>query len=203
MLPFLIGSDHYNEISKRAEVVMQQHSDAALADPDIANIAGLYRRYAPTIFAHVVQRTASEQDAEDILVEVFLAALESEPFLALPEKAQLAWLWRVARNKAVDVYRRSTRQHSVMLESIPEGIADDDIGPEGAALRQEEYGELQAHIKRLSPLQQEVLQLRFGQDMRCSEIAAHLGKHEGAVKVMLSRTLNLLKNIYKVREERE
>lgn len=182
---------------------MQRQSDTALADPDMTNIAGLYRRYAPAIFAHLVQRTASEQDAEDILVEVFLAALESEPFLALPEKAQLAWLWRVARNKTIDVYRRSTRRPNVMLESIPEQIADDSIDPEDAALRQEEYGELQTLIKRLSPLQQEVLQLRFSQDMRCSEIAAHLGKHEGAVKVMLSRALNLLKTIYKVRGEAE
>jgi len=46
-----------------------------------------------------------------------------------------------------------------------------------------------------------VLHLRFSQGMRCSEIAAHLGKHEGAVKVMLSRALNILKNIYKIRGE--
>jgi RNA polymerase sigma factor (sigma-70 family) len=132
------------------------------------------------------------------MVEVFLAALESEQFHLLPEKPQLAWLWRAARNKMIDAYRRSIRRQSVTLEHAAESINDDDnIDPEHFALRQEEYNDLQIHLKSLSTLQQEVIRLRFSQDMRCSEIAAHMGKHEGAVRVMLSRALNLLKNIYK------
>jgi RNA polymerase sigma-70 factor (ECF subfamily) len=79
---------------------------------------------------------------------------------------------------------------------------NDDLDPEHFALQQEEYDNLQAHLKSLSPLQQEVLQLRFRQDLRCSDIAVHLGKSEGAIKVMLSRTLNLLRNIYKVGGEK-
>ena len=176
---------------------MQRHVDTMLDEPGIA-IATLYQQYAPAIFAYLLQRMRSEEDAEDILVEVFLAALENEQFPLLPEKAQLAWLWRVARNKMIDVYRRSVRRQSVTLEHIAESINDDDgIDPERFALQQEEYDALQVHLKSLSMLQQEVLRLRFSQDMRCSEIAAHMGKREGAVKVMLSRALNLLKNIYK------
>jgi RNA polymerase sigma-70 factor (ECF subfamily) len=126
---------------------------------DEPGIATLYQQYAPAIFAYLLQHMRSEEDAEDILVEVFLAALENEQFPLLAEKAQLAWLWRVARNKMIDVYRRSVRRQSVTLEHIAESINDDDgIDP---------------------------------------EIAAHMGKREGAVKVMLSRALNLLKNIYK------
>jgi RNA polymerase sigma factor (sigma-70 family) len=179
---------------------MQRHRDMILNELDgTVNMAALYRQYAPAIFAYLLQHTQREEDAEDILVEVFLAALENEQFLSLPEKTQLAWLWRVARNKMVDAYRQSIRRRSVTLESVTERlIGDDDFDPEHFALRQEEYNDLQVHLKSLSSLQQEVLRLRFSQDMRCSEIATHMGKHEGAVKVMLSRTLNLLKNIYKV-----
>lgn len=174
---------------------MQRHVDTMLDEPGMAT---LYQQYAPAIFAYLLQHMRSEEDAEDILVEVFLAALENEQFPLMPEKAQLAWLWRVARNKMIDAYRRSVRRQSVTLEHIAERINDDDgIDPEHFALQQEEYDALQVHLKSLSMLQQEVLRLRFGQDMRCSEIAAHMGKREGAVKVMLSRALNLLKNIYK------
>lgn len=177
----------------------RRHTDMTFAPPDMADMAVLYQQYAPAIFAYLTQHMPHEEDAEDILVEVFLAALESAQFSEMPEKAQLAWLWRVARNKTIDVYRRSTRRgHSVTVESITESVpADDDAGPEHSALLREEYDVLQGHLKGLSPLQQEVLQLRFSRDMRCSEIAAHLGKREGAIKVMLSRTLNLLRNIYK------
>jgi RNA polymerase sigma-70 factor (ECF subfamily) len=176
---------------------MQQCKDMVLAEPTMTNIADLYQRYAPAIVAYLFQHAPPGEDAEDLLVEVFLAALENPQFSALPEKAQKAWLWRVARNKVVDAFRRSIRRRSVTLESITESITDDDeISPEHFALRQEEYDDLLAHLKRLSPLQQEVVRLRFGLNMRCSEIAAHMGKREGAIKVMLSRTLNLLKNIY-------
>jgi RNA polymerase sigma factor (sigma-70 family) len=177
---------------------MQRHADMTLDEPAMAKIAVLYQHYAPAIFAYLVRHTLSKEEAEDILVEVFLAALESEPFPMLPEKAQLVWLWRVARNKMIDAYRRSTRRQSVTLEHIADSVGDDDMSdPEQLALQQEEYRDLQIHLKGLSALQQEVLQLRFGQGMRCSEIAARMGKHEGAIKAMLSRTLNLLKNIYK------
>ena len=178
--------------------MQRHHKNKALVEPGMANMATLYQQYAPAILAHLSRHAPSEQDAEDILVEVFLAALEEKHFSALSEKAQLAWLWRVARNKVIDAYRRSTRRRSVTLESLAERIVDDDIDPERAALLQEEYDDLQQQLKSLSPLQQEVLRLRFSHDMRCSEIAAHMGKREGAVRVMLSRTLNLLKSIYKV-----
>jgi RNA polymerase sigma factor (sigma-70 family) len=184
---------------------MQRHADTLLDQLAMTKMAALYQQYAPAIFTYLVRHTSCKEVAEDILVEVFLAALESKPFFMQPEKAQLGWLWRVAHNKMIDAYRRSTRRRSVTLEDIAESAADDDNGdPEQFALQQEEYRDLQIHLKSLSTLQQEVLRLRFGQGMRCSEIAARMGKHEGAIKTMLSRTLNLLKNIYKAdREGRE
>lgn len=163
-------------------------------------MASLYRQYGPAIYAYLLRRVPGEEDAEDLLVEVFLAALENEQFAALSERTQLAWLWRVASNKTVDAYRRSARHRKrrVTLESIVErAIGDACVEPEHSVLRQEEYTILQGHLKQLTPLQQEVLHLRFGLDLRCSEIAERMGKNEGAIKVMLSRTLNLLKSIYR------
>src|SRR5579883_2226117 len=80
----------------------------------------LYQRYAATIFAYVRQHTATCEDAEDILVETFLAALEAPKFVQLSEKEQVAWLWRVARNKVVDSYRRLNIRRSIPLEQISE-----------------------------------------------------------------------------------
>lgn len=157
----------------------------------------LYQRYAPTIFAYLRLHTPSREDAEDVLVEVFIAALENDTFSLLGEKEQLAWLWRVARNKVIDLYRRSLRRQHVALEHVAETLYDDDeLAPEQVTLRREDYTRLQAHLRSLSALQQEVLQLRFTNDMRCAEIAARMGKREGTIRVMLSRALNLLRNIY-------
>ena len=157
----------------------------------------LYQRFAPTIFAYLRLHTPSREDAEDVLVEVFLAALENNKFSLLGEKEQRAWLWRVARNKVIDLYRRSLHRQSIALEHVAEVLYDDDdLAPEQITLRQEEYTHLKIHLQSLSALQQEVLLLRFTNDMRCAEIAVRMGKREGTIRVMLSRALNLLRNIY-------
>jgi len=174
--------------------VMHRQHDKQLDDLPTAMLC---QRHAPAIFAYLRQRTPSREDAEDVLVEVFLAALENANFATISEKEQQAWLWRVARNKAIDHYRRSIRRPSVALEHVAETLYDDDeLAPEQITLRQEEYTYLQTHLQSLSPLQQEVLRLRFTNDLRCAEIASRLGKREGTVRVMLSRALNLLRGIY-------
>jgi RNA polymerase sigma factor (sigma-70 family) len=131
-------------------------------------------------------------------VDIFLAALENETLTRLGEKEQLAWLWRVTHNKVIDHYRRSTHQQSIALESITETMFEDETrSPENVTLRLEEYNHLQTHIQSLSEIQQEVLSLRFTHELRCAETAIKLGKREGSVRVMLSRTLNFLRTNYK------
>jgi RNA polymerase sigma factor (sigma-70 family) len=166
-------------------------------------LAALYEKYWLAIFVYVRQMLPSLQDAEDVLLEVFLAALESDILASLPEKQQLGWLRRVAYNKAIDHHRRSVRRPAVPLEVAMEVLFDDeDLAPERVALRNEEVALLQARIAELPVSQQQVLRLRFGDELGCAEIAMRMNRSEGAVRTLLSRTLNLLRNIYdKGREE--
>ena len=165
----------------------------------------LYRKHAPGLLAYVRMRITSEEDAEDLVVEVFMAAIENAKFAALSEKEKQMWLWRVTRNKVIDAYRRAKTRQSVILDHVAEGLFEDEMfSPEYSALRQEDYTDLHAHLQSLPPLQQQILRMRFGQDLSCSEIAARLGKQENVVRVTLSRTLNLLRKIYRRgREEQE
>jgi RNA polymerase sigma-70 factor (ECF subfamily) len=138
------------------------------------------------------------EDAEDLLLEVFVAAVENDGLLALSDDEQLAWLRRVAHNKFIDYYRRSQRRPAVSLEEVTEEslVDDDDLSPEHAAVRQEEHTLLRARLSALPEMQQTILRLRFADGWRCKEIAGHINKSEGAVRTMLSRSLNLLRNIY-------
>jgi RNA polymerase sigma factor (sigma-70 family) len=75
--------------------------------------AQLYRRYAPGILAYLRRHLPTQEDAEDLLLEVFLAALEYEPRLAsLSEDEHRAWLGTVARNKVIDHHRRAGRRRT-------------------------------------------------------------------------------------------
>src|SRR5260221_10687238 len=180
---------------------MQASRHTARAQQEMAL---LFRKYAPGLLTYVRMRVPSPEDAEDLVVEVFLAALAQATFAALSEKEQQLWLWRVTRNKVIDAYRRAKTRQNVTLDHVADGLFEDEMfSPEYAALRQEDSMDLYAHLQRLPPLHQQILRLRFGQDLSCSEIATTLGKQENVVRVTLSRSLNLLRKIYRRRREEQ
>jgi RNA polymerase sigma-70 factor, ECF subfamily len=161
-------------------------------------MALLYRKYAPGLLSYIRLRVPSQEDAEDLVVEVFLAALQHATFAALSENAKQLWLWRVTRNKVIDAYRRAQTRRNITLDHAAAGLFEDEMfGPEDSALRQEDYMDLYAHLQSLPLLQQQILRMRFGQDLSCREIATMLGKQENTVRVTLSRSLNLLRKIYR------
>ena len=178
---------------------MQANRHMAQAEQEMAL---LYRKHAPGLLTYVRMRITSEEDAEDLVVEVFVAAIENAKFAALSEKEKQMWLWRVTRNKVIDAYRRAKTRQSVTLDHVAEGLFEDEMfSPEYSALQQEDYMDLYAHLQSLSPLHQQILRMRFGQGLSCREIATTLGKQENAVRVTLSRSLNLLRKIYQRRRE--
>lgn len=170
-------------------------------EPDIAL---LYRKYAPELLIYVRHHLTSQEDAEDVIVDVFLAAIESTTFSSLSEQAKQSWFWRVTRNKVIDVYRRSKTRLHVYIDQAAESLfADELCSPENSVLRLEASRDLSMHLQRLPTHQQEILRLRFGHDLSCSEIATVLGKRENVVRVTLSRSLNLLRKIYRSKKEEE
>lgn len=167
---------------------------------DESSSAALYQAYAPMIFTYLRRHAPSREDAEDLLLEVFLAAFEQGDLLKLPEGERVAWLRQVTRYKLADHYRRANRRPTVGLEEAAGMAAEDEaLLPEQVALRHEEEQRLRAAIKHLADHQQLVLRLRFAEGMRSAQIAEALNKSEGAVRMALSRALNLLRTLYEER----
>lgn len=159
--------------------------------------AELYQRYAPGLFAYAYQQTTSREDAEDIVLDVFLSILGNPRFATFDEKKQEAWLWTITRNKVVDYYRRSTRHQHLSIEWLSEPLyADDCLAPEQLSLKREEYAQLASALQALPEFQQEVLRLRFGHGLKYKEIAPVLEKSEGTIRTILFRTLQHLREIY-------
>lgn len=166
--------------------------------PEESPVADLYQRYARQILAYIRPRVDTQEDAEDLLVEVFLAIMQNETPLSLSENTLLAWLRRVARNKVVDRYRRLGRLPAIApLDAFADVLLDnDEHAPEALVLREADHAQLRKHLARLSQLQQEVLRLRFFNGLSTKEIATRLAKSDSAIRVLLSRTLNHLRGIY-------
>jgi RNA polymerase sigma-70 factor (ECF subfamily) len=174
---------------------MQQKETSLL---EHSSYAELYRRHAPGLFAYAQKQTSSREEAEDIVLDVFLSILQNQRFLDFDEKKQEAWLWTITRNKVVDYYRRSARRPQVSIEWLAEPLYEEDhLTPEHISLKREEYAQLYMAMKALPELQQEVLRLRFGHGLKCDEIAPVLERSEGAVRMILFRTIQHLRGIYK------
>lgn len=164
--------------------------------------ADLFYRYAPTLFAYLRQHTALREDAEDLLHEIFIAALKWESFDHLSAIGQEKWLWRVARNKVADTHRQSGRKPSLPLDSLVDQLyAGEEQSPEYRLMRHEEYARLRAALEQLPAVQQEALRLRFANELSCAEVAKVLGKREGALRSMLSRAVSRLRAIYTSKKE--
>ena len=155
----------------------------------------LYDRFSLAIFTYICQHVPNKQDAEDLLVEVFLAAFKHEGLSRLSVARQLAWLLRVTRNKLVDRYRHHTLVTLVPIELASE-VEDKAPTPEHYAEQQESYERLYRALEQLSPLQRELIWLRHTKSLRFCDIACKFEKSEVAVRKLYSRTLQQLRGIY-------
>ncbi|GCE18998.1 RNA polymerase sigma factor [Dictyobacter kobayashii] len=180
---------------------MQQYYDENIFSQSVV-IQTLYENYATALFAYLRFYCPSREDAEDLLLETFLQALESTSFISLSPEKQRSWLYSVAHHKVVDRFRQKARREHIGLDLVAEAIfANDEHTPEYLALKREEYQQVLRAVQHLGVDQQEILRLRFANGLRCTEIATLLGKKEGTIRSLLSRTINLLRTTYRHLEE--
>jgi RNA polymerase sigma-70 factor (ECF subfamily) len=103
----------------------------------------------------------------------------------------------------IDHHRWAGRRRFLPLEKAKDTLDAEEKMPEEVAVRDEEHERLRSYLQGLSATQQEVLQLRFTCGFRCAEIASTLHKREGAIRTMLSRTLNTLRGFYAQKDKGE
>lgn len=167
---------------------------------DPAVFAVLYQRHVRRVYHYLLTYAATSEDAADLTQHVFLRALEALPGYADRGLPFSAWLIRMARNAATDVFRRQRR--TIPWDHIPEAwhpfVPDD---PEGITLRLENLNQLRLLVAQLPPSQQELLYLRFSAKLTSREIGALLGRSEGAVQRHLHRIMHTLKERYRAADD--
>ena len=168
------------------------------ADDNGTPATEIYQRHAYAVLLYIRRYVRQREDAEDLLLEIFLCALEKQVPLTLPEPEQRAWLIHVARQKLADYYRKRMRHPSFPLDemTLEQLVASDEYSPEYAALRDENHRLLHERFATLPEQYQTVLWLRFAHGLRSKAIGQRLQKSEGAARTMLSRALNHLRGIY-------
>ena len=157
-----------------------------------AALAQIYDTYAPAIYRYVYRRTGHQNTAEEITAETFHRFLVALKQGGGPTEYLSAWLYRVAHNLIVDFYRRQPPQEPESVDNVV--LADPDHGVAHLE-RQMQVEQARAALQQLTPLQQQIITLRFLEELSNEEIAQVVNRTEGAVKALQHRALNSLRRI--------
>ncbi len=147
----------------------------------------LYQIHLDSIYRYVFYRVGSAPEAEDLTEQVFLKAWEH---IAQYDERGLpfaAWLYRMAHNLVVDLYR--TRR---VTEELAETVVEDRPGPAETVERRMEAAGVAAALRTLPQEYQQVIVLRFVQGLSHAEAAGIMERSEGAVRILQHRALGAL-----------
>lgn len=149
-----------------------------------ARFIAMYDEYFDDVYRYIYTKTGNKWDAEDVVSETFRKAYEKRACL-VKEPNPKAWLLTVARNTAIDHYRKK--------KGIPIGDRLDFYPvpvPFSDPLEQWEEREcLKKTLLCLPPEEMEIINLRYFANMRFKEIAAILQVQENFIRVKSGRII--------------
>jgi RNA polymerase sigma-70 factor, ECF subfamily len=177
----LPSSDPQQETHERLLV------EAAQKDPTM--FADLYEHNFERVYAYVARRVRNRAEAEDLTSEVFQKALANLPRYKWKGLPFVAWLLRIASNTIADRAKRSAREDNIA--EVPD--SPDDAEQQPALEEDEKRAQLYRQVQSLPPDQQRVIVMRFAEEKSIREIAAELGRSEGAIKQLQFRGLQSLR----------
>lgn len=149
-------------------------------------------------------------EPDDIFQEVLIAALGSPAQFDVPGRDPFKLLCQIAEQRIIDAHRHhvGAQKRSAEREVSIDRTADTGKGfgfidllvasmtsPSQAFSRDQKEFRLQAAISNLPEEQREALRLRYIENLSSKDVAERLGKTDGAIRVLLSRTLARLQEV--------
>lgn len=164
-----------------------------LAKDDKEAFGELYERYVKKIYNYLYYRMGNQHDAEDLTARVFFRAMSHIETYTERGVPFQAWLYRIAHNLVANWHRDRGRRKVIPLdEFIVSGLRSD--APDKHAEDQEEKELLLNAIRRLPEERQQLLVLKFVDQLSNAEIGDIMERTEGAIKSLYHRTLIALRD---------
>lgn len=163
--------------------IKQQWDQQALAE--------IYEQYSPRLYRYAARLLGDPVLAEECVAETFSRFLHALQAGHGPDDNLQAYLYRVAHNWITDFYRRQPP-----LDPLePTRLSDPFGNPAQIVARQLEQEELRKALLKLSPVQQQIISLRFLEGWSHTDVAAVIGKTVEATRALQSRALAALRSI--------
>ncbi len=167
---------------------------ALTAEGDRNSFGEFYEFYLNEIYRYILFRVSDHNEAEDLTAKVFLEAWESLNSARRKQRIEniRAWVYRIARNKVTDYHR--TRKPQEPIDNNP------DKKLQGAWLESELDDlfisrKLAEGVRQLQANFQEIIILRFINQMSHAEVAEIMNITESHVRVLQYRALQQMREI--------
>jgi len=157
----------------------------------------VYEKYYPKIYNYAYYRLINKEDAEDIVSEVFLKALNGISRFDGKRADISTWLFRIAANAVNDHFRRLKKAAFIPIEDAEPFLPDSDSNSmSDDMIHAEDMQKLGECLKLLDDRTRGVLALRYWGEFSYAGIAAQTGLSEKNVSVILIRGINRLKILF-------
>lgn len=157
----------------------------------------LYDLYVTSIYRFIYLKVSSTQDAEDLTSEVFLKIWNYVSKLDEPVGNLRALLYRTARNSVIDFYRRRSHEISAAIdeEAVLQVVDDRQQSLIDEIDAKVEMRTVEHVLRHMKDEYREVLVLYYLNGLSVAEVADALEKSKGAVRVLIHRALNTIREL--------
>ncbi|MCK0131014.1 RNA polymerase sigma factor [Flavobacteriaceae bacterium F08102] len=156
----------------------------------------LLNSYWKDVYRFMLSKNNNENEAEDLTIRTFAKAFDK--IASFDEKFKFkTWLLTIANNLFIDLLRQKNKEALTITKDDSEAykIQDEEPSPSDQLIIEQNLAELLAYIKMLKPHYQEMINLRYFQEMTYKEMVVELNEPMSNIKVKLLRAKKLLAEI--------
>ncbi len=154
----------------------------------------IYEAYYKRVFKYICYRIDDQSMAEEICSQIFERIMIKYPSFSGNDKSFESWLFTIAKNTLNDYYRKKQRIFHFPLDYIMDKIAPKS-SPDEYILTEENNAYLLQALKHLNERERALVSLKYGAELKNTEIAQLMDLSESNVSVILCRSLKKLKKI--------
>ncbi len=186
----MIGQRRGEGRASTAQALAPETGERALVDRasrgDRRALAQIFDTHHDSVYRYIRMRVSGDALAEDLSAEVFTRLLQAFGKGKGPRDSLRGWLYGVAAHCVADHHRREGRARKLDPEHMTPAAA---VDPEHSAGTMHDLEGLSEALGELTDDQQQVIALRYGSEMKIRDVAALMGRSEGAIKQLQARAV--------------
>ena len=189
------GAERRRETPRRNPALVTMVKQMAQGRQD--SLGRLYDETAPLVNGLLLRILKHPQDAEEVLMDVYMKAWKNAASYSPDRGCVQSWLVMMARSVAIDRLRqRKTRLEAagLTIENAPEPVSS-EASPEEQTVRGQRSARVQSVLSELPSEQREAVVMAFFGGLSHSELAERLGQPLGTVKTRIRSGLLRMRNL--------